>query len=308
LSTKEPTLPLKGMRTDSLPETPPMEQKGRSEEVLPEVRTILIQIIREMESSSPDSARILHSIVDDLVVKYEAGKKKYGTTLKTFNYRNAARDQYQEELDRIQYFVQDLMETKSKLLNQNTPQLPFEFVIGICGMQGVGKTSVAKGLMRRCSFIYDEYLAEHLHFLAKSYGVDRESPLYRKLTCGIGAVIRDVLGSDSLLKEAISRAERRHPFEKPVLVLHSVRGDPEVEAIRKEYPGRNVIIEIVRDLGDPGKDVDPNISRIDRAPISCPDHCIDNNGSLEDSIDSAYDIYSKVFRNSFIGHLEGEER
>lgn len=53
---------------------------------------------------------VTRAVIADLAEREVQGIAHYGTTLKTFNGRDALRDAYQEALDLAQYLKQALME------------------------------------------------------------------------------------------------------------------------------------------------------------------------------------------------------
>ena len=53
---------------------------------------------------------VVDCVIQDLHLRAEAGKKKYGTYLKTHNGRNALVDAYQEALDLAMYLKQAILE------------------------------------------------------------------------------------------------------------------------------------------------------------------------------------------------------
>lgn len=53
---------------------------------------------------------VLFEVMQDLIDRAQAGKKKYGTYLRTHNGRNALNDAYQEHLDALMYIKQELMQ------------------------------------------------------------------------------------------------------------------------------------------------------------------------------------------------------
>ena len=55
---------------------------------------------------------VLHAVIKDMRARAIAGKKKYGTVLRTFNGRSALRDAYEEAMDLTMYLKQKLMEDK----------------------------------------------------------------------------------------------------------------------------------------------------------------------------------------------------
>ena len=67
--------------------------------------------IREQQGlGAPNTEGALRRLIDDLEVRAEFGKTKYGTYLRTNNGRDAAMDLYQESLDAVMYSAQGLLE------------------------------------------------------------------------------------------------------------------------------------------------------------------------------------------------------
>jgi len=60
--------------------------------------------------------KVLDEVVNDLTVRAEVGKGKYGTYLRTNNGRNALVDAYQEALDLCMYLKQKLMEENNQII------------------------------------------------------------------------------------------------------------------------------------------------------------------------------------------------
>ena len=59
---------------------------------------------------------VTDKVIADIKQRSEAGTKKYGKPLHTFNDRNALQDAYEECLDMAQYLKQAIME-QTKILN-----------------------------------------------------------------------------------------------------------------------------------------------------------------------------------------------
>jgi len=62
----------------------------------------------------PGKKSVLIDVMTDLLHRDQIGRKKYGTSLKTFNGRNGLKDAYQEALDMVMYLKQCLLEVESK--------------------------------------------------------------------------------------------------------------------------------------------------------------------------------------------------
>jgi hypothetical protein len=61
----------------------------------------------------PGIDSVTDRVIQDLVLRREAGTEKYGSELKTHNGRRALVDAYQEALDLCLYLKQALMEAKN---------------------------------------------------------------------------------------------------------------------------------------------------------------------------------------------------
>jgi NTP pyrophosphatase (non-canonical NTP hydrolase) len=60
--------------------------------------------------SKPGVNDVLPEVLKDLKARDEIGRKKYGTTLQTYNGRDALNDAYQETLDKAMYLKQEIMQ------------------------------------------------------------------------------------------------------------------------------------------------------------------------------------------------------
>jgi hypothetical protein len=60
--------------------------------------------------SKPGQEDVLSLVIEDLQRRDEVGRKKYGTTLQTFNGRDPLIDAYQEALDLAMYLRQAIEE------------------------------------------------------------------------------------------------------------------------------------------------------------------------------------------------------
>lgn len=67
----------------------------------------------QQAAPSGDGADVTDMVLKDLIERREAGTKKYGTSLKTFNGRNALIDAYQEATDLTVYLRQRIEEERS---------------------------------------------------------------------------------------------------------------------------------------------------------------------------------------------------
>ncbi len=61
----------------------------------------------------PGDRAVALGLIDDIKLRVEFGKAKYGTELKTFNGRDALVDAYQEAIDMALYIRQEIMERDS---------------------------------------------------------------------------------------------------------------------------------------------------------------------------------------------------
>lgn len=68
--------------------------------------------VNHQPAPEPGKVKVLDLVVQDLVDRAEAGKKKYGTYLETSNGRDALVDAYQEALDLCMYLRQAIEERK----------------------------------------------------------------------------------------------------------------------------------------------------------------------------------------------------
>lgn len=75
-----------------------------------DVTIALIADISNIASESGKGWMVTVSVCDDLQRRSDVGKKRYGTSLRTFNGRSAALDAYEESLDMCQYIKQLIME------------------------------------------------------------------------------------------------------------------------------------------------------------------------------------------------------
>lgn len=66
--------------------------------------------VNHQPAPEPGKVKVLDLVVQDLVDRAEAGKKKYGTYLETNNSRDALVDAYQEALDLCMYLRQAIEE------------------------------------------------------------------------------------------------------------------------------------------------------------------------------------------------------
>jgi hypothetical protein len=90
------------------PQPPPIQtEKSRS------VTDELISDIENMIDCRPFSESARSKVVEDIKLRRESGRKKYGTELKSFNGRDALTDAYQEALDFSAYLRQYLLENDS---------------------------------------------------------------------------------------------------------------------------------------------------------------------------------------------------
>jgi hypothetical protein len=58
----------------------------------------------------PGQQNVADFVLQDIQERVEAGEKKYGTKLQTFNGRDALWDAYQEALDLVMYLRQAILE------------------------------------------------------------------------------------------------------------------------------------------------------------------------------------------------------
>lgn len=58
----------------------------------------------------PGKQNVADYVLRDITERIEAGEKKYGTRLQTFNGRDALWDAYQEALDLVMYLRQAILE------------------------------------------------------------------------------------------------------------------------------------------------------------------------------------------------------
>ena len=72
--------------------------------------------VKPQPKPSGDGQDVTSLVVEDLLARSDAGEKKYGTRLKTFNGRNPLVDAYQEALDLAVYLRQAIAED---VLRQN---------------------------------------------------------------------------------------------------------------------------------------------------------------------------------------------
>ena len=65
----------------------------------------------------PGKEDVTEAVIADLIARNDIGVESYGTTLKTFNGRDALLDCYEELLDAIKYLKQRLMEEDGRNTN-----------------------------------------------------------------------------------------------------------------------------------------------------------------------------------------------
>lgn len=78
--------------------------------------------VNHQPAPEPGKVKVLDLVVQDLVDRAEAGKKKYGTYLETNNSRDALVDAYQEALDLCMYLRQAIEERENQ--NDQNSQRP----------------------------------------------------------------------------------------------------------------------------------------------------------------------------------------
>lgn len=72
--------------------------------------TMDVSLEQEMPVASAHSASVTEALVGFIRQRERKGIEKYGTSLMTFNGRDAVRDILEEDLDRLQYTMQMVME------------------------------------------------------------------------------------------------------------------------------------------------------------------------------------------------------
>jgi hypothetical protein len=77
------------------------------------VTEFVVNILKEEHAEDQDAAPITPKVVDDLLARREAGVKKYGRELESFNGRDAMIDAYHEAVDLAMYLGQLVMEGSS---------------------------------------------------------------------------------------------------------------------------------------------------------------------------------------------------
>jgi len=70
--------------------------------------------MEEQPLPTPGKDEVMPRVLADLKKRQEVGLERYGSTLQTFNGRDALRDAYEEALDLVQYLAQAIMERENK--------------------------------------------------------------------------------------------------------------------------------------------------------------------------------------------------
>jgi hypothetical protein len=81
----------------------------------------LSQASEYQPNPKPGRENVAGYVLRDIAERVEAGERKYGTRLQTFNGRDALWDAYQEALDLVMYLRQAILERDVVTETKNTP-------------------------------------------------------------------------------------------------------------------------------------------------------------------------------------------